>query len=71
MNGVTQRELYSLLLLWGLSDSRIAELREMPRSLSIKLHSKTQVLAVWACLGGDPLDMPRTTYRASEAKRSQ
>ena len=31
------------LLLWGLSDPRIAELRDMPRSLSIKLHSETQV----------------------------
>ena len=30
-------------LLWGLSDPRIAELREMPRSFSIKLHSETQV----------------------------
>ena len=27
--------------------------------------------AVWACLGVDPLDMPRTPYRASEGKRSQ
>ena len=36
-------ELPSLLLLWGLSDPRIAELREMPRSFSIKLHCETQV----------------------------
>ena len=43
MDGVTQRELSFLLLLWGLSDPRIAELREMPRSFSIKLHSETQV----------------------------
>ena len=43
MNGVTQRELSFLLLHWGLSDPRIAELREMPQSFSIKLHSKTQV----------------------------
>ena len=43
MNGVTQRELYFILLFWGLSDPRIAELREMPRSFSIKLHSETQV----------------------------
>ena len=27
--------------------------------------------AVSACLGVDPLDMPRTPYRASEGKRSQ
>ena len=32
-----------LLLLWGLSDPRIAELCKMPRSLSFKLHSETQV----------------------------
>ena len=25
--------------------------------------------AVWACLGVDPLDMPRTPYRASKGKR--
>ena len=31
------------VLLWGQSDPRIAELREMPQSFSIKLHSKTQV----------------------------
>ena len=43
MNGVTQRELSFLLLLWGLSDPRITELREMPQSFSIKLHSETQV----------------------------
>ena len=38
-------ELPFLLLLWGLSDTRIAQLREMPRSFSIKLHSETQVSA--------------------------
>ena len=43
MNGVIQRELSFLLLLWGLSEPRIAEQREMPRSFSIKLHSETQV----------------------------
>ena len=43
MNGVTQKELSFLLLLWGLSDPRIAGLREMPRSFSIKLHCETQV----------------------------
>ena len=41
VNGSTQRELSFLLLLWGLSDPRIAELCEMPRSFSIKLHSET------------------------------
>ena len=41
-------ELPFLLLLWGLSDPRIAK----PKSL-----------AVWSCLGVDPLDMPRTPYR--------
>ena len=43
MNEVTQRELSFLSLLWGLFDPRIAELREMPRSFSIKLHSETKV----------------------------
>ena len=38
----------------------------MPRSFSIKLHSETQVSGSWACLGIDPLDKPRTYYRASE-----
>ena len=49
----------------------IVGLREMPMSFSIKLHSAPKSLTVWACLGVDPLDMPRTPYRASEAKRSQ
>ena len=54
----------------------------MPQSFSIKLHSETQVSghlgmakpkspAIWACLGVDPQDMPRTPYRASKGKRSQ
>ena len=68
MNGVTQRELSFLLLLWGLSDPRIAELREMPQSFINKLYSETQVSGR---LGVYPLDMPRTPYRASEGKRSQ
>ena len=33
--------------------------------------AKPKSSAVWACLGVDPLDVPRTTYRASEGKRSQ
>ena len=37
------------------------------RDLRMALKS----LAVWACLGVYPLDMPRTPYRASEGKRSQ
>ena len=71
MNGVTQRELPFLSLLWGISDLRIAELCEMPWSFSIKLHSKTQVSGCLGMSGVDPLDMPRTPYRASEGKRSQ
>ena len=35
------------------------------RNASIKLHSETQVWAVWACLGVDPLDMHRIPYQAS------
>ena len=52
MNGVTQRELSFLLLLWGLSDPRIAELRGMPRSFSIKLHSETPVSGRLGMSGG-------------------
>ena len=52
MNGVTQMELSFLLLLWGLSDPRIAELREMPRCFNIKLHSETQVSGRLGMSGG-------------------
>ena len=61
MNGVT-------LPIVTLGTIRIAELREMPWSFNIKLHSETQVSGR---LGVDPLDMPRTPDRASEGKRSQ
>ena len=44
MNGVIQRELSFLLLLWGLSDPRIMELRKMPQSFSIKLHRENSSL---------------------------
>ena len=41
-------------------------------SFSIKLHSETQVSGrLGLCLGVNPLDMPRTPYRASEGKRFQ
>ena len=56
-----------LLLLWGLSDPRIAELCEMPPSFSVKLHSKTQVSG---CLGVDPLDMPRTPYQGRTKEKA-
>ena len=52
MNGVIQRELSFLLLLWGLSDQRMAELCEMPRCFSIKLHSETQVSGHLGMSGG-------------------
>ena len=52
MNGVTQRELSFLLLLWGLSNPRIAELCEMPWSFSIKMHSETQVSGRLGMSGG-------------------
>ena len=52
MNEVTQREWSFLLLLWGLSDPRIAELCEMPRCFSIKLHSETQVSGRLGMSGG-------------------
>ena len=50
--GVTQREWSFLLLLWGLSDPRIAELREMPKSFIIKLYSETQVSGRLGMSGG-------------------
>ena len=37
-------------------------------SFSIRFQSETKFPAVWACLGVDPLDMPRTPYRANEGK---
>ena len=52
MNGETQREWSFLLLLWGLSDPRIAELREMPKSFIIKLYSETQVSGRLGMSGG-------------------
>ena len=52
MNGVTQREWSFLLLLRGLSDSRIAELREMPQSFIIELYSETQVSGRLGMSGG-------------------
>ena len=52
MNGVTQRELSFLLLLWGLSDPRIAELRKMPRCFSIKFRSETEVSGHLGMSGG-------------------
>ena len=52
VNGVIQRDRSFLLLLWGLSDPRIAELREMPQSFSIKLHSETQVSSHLGMSGG-------------------
>ena len=47
-----QREWSFLLLLWGLSDPRIAELREMPKSFIIKLYSETQVSGRLGMSGG-------------------
>ena len=48
----TQWERSFLLLLWGLSDPRIAELREMPQSFIIKLYSETQVSGRLGMSGG-------------------
>ena len=52
MNGVTQRDWSFLLLHWGLSDPRIAGLREMPKSFIIKLYSETQVSGRLGMSGG-------------------
>ena len=52
------------LLLWGLSDPRIAE--------SCFEGEKSESLdVVWACLGVNQLDMLSTLYRMSEGKHSQ
>ena len=57
-------ELPFLLLLWGLSDLRIAELRKMPESFSIKLLSETQVSGRLGMSGS-------RSPRHAERKRSQ
>ena len=38
---------------------------------ALNYTAKPKSPAVWECQGVDPLDMPRTPYRASEGKRSQ
>ena len=68
MNGVTQRELSFLLLLWGLSDPRIAELHEMPRCFIIKLYSETQVSG---CLGMSGGRSPRHAQNPLSGERSK
>ena len=45
-------EWFFLLLLWGLSDPRIAELRKMPKSFINKLYSETQVSGPLGMSGG-------------------
>ena len=59
-------ELPFLLLLWRLSDPRIEELREMPRSFSIKLHSKAQVSGSLGMSGGGS---PRHAQNPLSAER--
>ena len=71
MNGVTQMELSFLLLLWGPSDPKIAELREMPRSFSIKLHSETQVTGRLGMSGGRSPRHAQNPLLASQGKRFQ
>ena len=34
-------------------------------------QNKPESMDIWACLGVNPLDMPRTPYWASEGKHSQ
>ena len=64
-------ELPFLLLLWGLSDPRIAGLCKCHGVSTLDCMAKPKSLAVCACLGVDPLDMARTPYRASEGKCSK
>ena len=42
-----------------------------PPTQQMKLHSETHVSGRLGMSGVDPLDMPRTLYRASERKHSQ
>ena len=64
-------ELPFLLLLWGLSNPRIAELREMPRSFSIKLHSETQVSGHLGMSGGRSPVHAQNPLLGERIKRSQ
>ena len=68
MNGITQRELSFLLLLWGLSDLRIGELRIMPQNFTIKLHSETQVSGRLGISGGRS---PRHAQNPLSGERSK
>ena len=55
-------------LLWGLSDPRIAELCEMPRSFSVKLHSETQFSSCLGMAGGEsPYPCPITPTLTSSS----
>ena len=59
-----------LLSLWGLSDLGKTELCENSVS-ALNRAENPKSPAVWACLGVNPLDMPRTPYRAREGKHSK
>ena len=63
-------ELPFLLLLLGLSDPRIAELREMS-SFSIKLHSKIRVPVRLGMSGGRSPRHAQNPLLTSEGKCSQ
>ena len=41
------------------------------RPEALNYIAKPKSSAVWACLGVNPLDMPKTLYQASEGKHSQ
>ena len=64
-------ELPFLLLLWGLSDSRIAELRKNATEFSNKLHSEIQVSGRLWMSGGRSPRHARNPLLENEGKRSQ
>ena len=63
MNGVT-------LAIVALGTIQPEDSGAADRVPALNCVAKPKSLAVWACLGVNPLDMPRNPYGASEGKRS-
>ena len=64
-------ECLTLSLSWGMSGVTIPIVRNATGVSALNCTAKPKSPAVWACLGVDPLDMPRSPYRMSEGKHSQ
>ena len=67
MNGVT----LSIVTLGTIRPEDSGAVRNATGVSALNCTARPKCPAVWACLRLDPLDMPRTPYRASEGKRSQ